>query len=89
MIAQEDPKTLAPHPAGKFVTVTGWQLNDWSIQLARLERLLAVASDHLGEDIPYSEAARPGIDTVDALIDGVAALVRHLAQQMAKADAPL
>lgn len=62
------------------------QLADWGVQLTRMERLLILAGQHLGEAIPYAEAARPGIDDLDAFIEGVAALARQLARELEDAQ---
>lgn len=82
--------TAAAIPAGPAPIVADLhQFELWQFQLSKLERLLAVASDHLGEDIPYVGRAVAGIDTVDALIDGAAALVRELAKELGRAEAPV
>ena len=70
----------------KLSAIPTQQLEQWGIQLSRLQRLLAVADDHLGEDIPYCEAARRGVDTVSAVIDGAAAVVGRLARELEDAQ---
>jgi hypothetical protein len=55
------------------------KLSSWKLMVEKIALLLEHASDSLGEDIPYTNANAPGIDLVDAIIDGAAALVRELA----------
>lgn len=61
---------------------------DWEIRLLRIQRLLAAASDSLGEDIPYCPGAQAGVDRVDAMIDGCTAMVRELLAEMRRVQSP-
>lgn len=73
-------------PTSEQAAVHGRTVENWGLKVMKIERLLELASDQVGEDIPYSSATAPGIDRLDATIDGIAALVRELRKELGAGD---
>ncbi|MCF8504782.1 MAG: hypothetical protein K9G59_07695 [Caulobacter sp.] len=63
------------------------RVENWGLKVLKIERLLDLASDQVGEDIPYSATTAPGLDRLDATIDGIAALVRELRAELVEGTA--